>query len=120
MLAEGRGRTDICEELGIGRTTLWKWQSDDPEFGRVYAEASTKIRDAVVAGAVQRMQLLGEDAVEALHSALAPGQPPALRARAADIVTKRIAEMAPQQKVDVEVTGTLAERLAELGDTDSD
>jgi hypothetical protein len=123
LLAQGAPLRQICEDAAIGRTTLWDWRTNDEEFAAIYAEVAPKLQKAIIEQATHRLRMLADKAVAGLDRALDETEAAALNARAADIVTKRIAEMAPQTKVDLTVSETLAERLAALdadGDTSSD
>lgn len=61
MLAESRSKSDICEELGINRTTLYNWEKNE-EFSKevdrlalMYGLASKSHRLKLLNKAIQQM-----------------------------------------------------------------
>jgi hypothetical protein len=122
QLALGAGHNEAADLAGISRVTLWRLKNDDEEFRRIRQE----LADATVAQAVQDLRALSADTIRVFREALGAtveerdGEETivrpdtATRLRAADIVTKRIAEFAP--KLSVSVSGSLEERLRDLDD----
>jgi hypothetical protein len=136
-LSEGASVQEAADRAGVSRQTLWEWRTKDPDFQRLEREALEEVAATVVAMSVFRARVrlreLAPAAVMRLQQLLLAGEgeddegrPPVsadILLRAADAVLKRLPEFATKSSVDVNVSGELTARLAELdarGDTGSD
>jgi hypothetical protein len=143
LLAQGVGVVEAAKRSEIGRTTLWRLlHGEDQEaqefradLSRLREHIASEAADDVVAQAVKDLRDLAPEAVKAFRDGLAsearwqaiklgnsesgeriekvelPDN--SLRVKTADLVTKRIAELVPRQKTDVEHSGTLEHRIRE-------
>lgn len=63
LLAAGRGPTEVAEELGVSRTTLWEWQHR-PDFEAAYnrerAEVLEALRDGLRGAQLAAVRVLHE------------------------------------------------------------
>lgn len=86
VYAQGSTDAEVAAELGVERSTAWRWRTMDPEFRgelrRLHAEAT--------GAAAARLEGLVEKALDVLTSTLTDTQAPiALRLRAAQLVLER-------------------------------
>lgn len=72
LLAEGRTIEEVARELGIGRTTLYRWRTS-PVFAAALAEATARGLGA----ALERLRCLREGAIGVLEDLLADAAAPA-------------------------------------------
>lgn len=77
LLATGTRTTDVATDLGIDRTTLWRWQSESAEFQAELNRRRHELWDA----SVERVRSLVPLALDALEAEL--GGPHRLRAATA-------------------------------------
>lgn len=107
MLGQGFALREIAEECGINRTTLWSWRRDDEEF-----KASVqKVIDTTLEEARQRLRSLADKSVQAFEDALGD-EDVNVALKAADMVTRRIPELMPQQGVEMNLDAN--EQIAAL------
>jgi transposase len=120
-LVEGDKVEQAAKRAGISRTTLWRWQTESTEealeFRRILTDLerhlAAEVAESVVAEAKERLRSLAPQAIQAFEVGLAADSEIIVRLRAADLVTKRIAELMPKAGVDVAVSGTLEARIRE-------
>lgn len=129
LLAQGLSHQAVCAEVGIVKTTLWRWCTQDAEFRAMRA----RLTDEIVAANVQAMRALSTDVVSALargvrsthrQTTVKMGESyevvnledNSLAVRTADIIAKRMAEFAEQKALTVTGSEHLAQILDELDD----
>ena len=69
LLVIGRGITETAQEVGVGRTTLWRWMRKDFEF---QAELNRQ-RNALRHSLTDRVHAIAEKALTAVDRAIAEG-----------------------------------------------
>jgi transposase-like protein len=86
LYAQGSTDAEVATELGVERSTVWRWRTQDRTFRstlrRVHAEAT--------GAGTARLESLVERALDVIASTLADERvPPAVRLRAAEAVLAR-------------------------------
>ena len=66
MIMEGKTNAFISKELGIDKTTLYRWKKEDPLFISEYRKASNDMREAIR----EKHRKLLETSMEVLGKAL--------------------------------------------------
>lgn len=107
LLARGRSIRSAAREAGIGRSTLYRWLRDDPEFIGAY----NLWNDELIESARARLASLINAAVDAMGRAIRKGDPrsAATLLKAMNVLTPRIP--GPHEPVEVIERRKIAERL---------
>lgn len=122
LLATGLSRNEVCGLLGINRSTLYRWEMDDPDF----ISTRQRIVDGIVDVGVSELRALVPEAMDALRRGVRStyrqkltkdGEIVELRdnslaVQTADRILKRIPEFSEQ--LEVNLSGTLEARIAEF------
>ena len=84
-MVEGRALVEVAAEVGVDRTTLWKWRTSAP-FAAALSEAMNNGLDA----AKSRIASLREKSLDVIESILDDvGAPPVVRLKAVEMVWSR-------------------------------
>jgi predicted transcriptional regulator len=139
LLAQGVGTVEAAKRSEIGRTTLWRLMHGEDQEAKEFRTGLSRLReliaseaaDDVVAQAVKDLRDLAPEVIEAFRKGLAadvrytalkgedggvvkvPLPDVSLAVKTADIVSKRITELVPQSKAEIEHSGTLEHRIRE-------
>jgi len=78
LLVEGKTASEVCKALDINRTSLLRWRGD-PVFASQLASAMAQ----AMAGAIERLDMVATDAVDALADVMRNSDDDAVRVKAA-------------------------------------
>lgn len=66
LLAQGLGMQEVADEVGVNRTTLWRWCTEDAEFIQLRREHT----DAIVKANVDGLRALSTKALRVLDESM--------------------------------------------------
>lgn len=86
---QGEGITALCERVGVGRATFYRWLNDDPDFRAAYSEIYSLAFEELAGRLVE----LGASAMDALAAGMDLGEDKGLRVRAASLVLSNMVSL---------------------------
>lgn len=85
LIAEGRALVEVAKEVGVDRTTIWKWRNSTG-----FAKALSDAMSSGLEAAKSRIAALREKSLDVIESILDDvGAPPAVRLKAVEMVWSR-------------------------------
>lgn len=111
LILQGWSDREVAEELGVTRTTVWKWRTAPKFAGRLQRAMESATKDAQA-----KVQALASRAVDALAETLGCSDPKA-RVAAAKTILDRVLPTSSEQENErfhhqlLEVFGVLSQKL---------